>query len=302
MINFLLAQSKNYTQVEATIAAEVQASLPPGSWTSSLERLDDHLNFSLFIRYPADVVMSHGVADKNYFTDARDEAGDPFTNRLKHVFVPGEWLRQKLLRSPLIRLGPQQIHSVGWPRLDMLRRLVQTQPAVTGTPVPTILWAPTHDFVKRGVEKQSTSTFPALQQNLPQLRKCFTVNVSVHPRNRPEKSPTDLALVQADYVISDFGTMVYEAWALGKPVFFPRWILKDRIQEYISGSAEAYIFEKRIGHHPDSIDEMMDMLQSNPTVGEDVRGFMREYLLNFECGCSSRLVADTLMRLDRERQ
>jgi hypothetical protein len=62
-------------------------------------------------------------------------------------------------------------------------------------------------------------------------------------------------------VISDFGTMVYEAWALGKPVIFPRWAMD--VETLINRnplSAESYIYRNRIGLHPESLEEMQTML------------------------------------------
>jgi hypothetical protein len=55
--------------------------------------------------------------------------------------------------------------------------------------------------------------------------------------------------------------MVYEAWALGKPVIFPRWCIDvDTILTRNPRSAEAYIYRNRIGLHADSMEEMQRML------------------------------------------
>jgi len=40
--------------------------------------------------------------------------------------------------------------------------------------------------------------------------------------------PTMQPLVDADVVIADAGSTIYEAWALGKPVIFPDWLGKGR--------------------------------------------------------------------------
>ncbi len=55
--------------------------------------------------------------------------------------------------------------------------------------------------------------------------------------------------------------MVYEAWALGKPVIFPRWAMD--VETLINRnplSAESYIYRNRIGLHPESLEEMQMML------------------------------------------
>jgi CDP-glycerol glycerophosphotransferase len=56
--------------------------------------------------------------------------------------------------------------------------------------------------------------------------------------------------------------MVFESWALGKPVIFPRWCIDVRtLMERNPLSAEAYIYRNRIGLHPESPREMRKMLR-----------------------------------------
>jgi CDP-glycerol glycerophosphotransferase (TagB/SpsB family) len=298
MINFVHDASANYAGVQQSLLNTVRAHLPQNSHTSSTSIYrEGSLNFALFVRQPADVVMSHGVADKNYFTDVRDSNGQLYANRLNGLLVPGPWMKRKLLAVEELRLTENQIHTVGWPRLDELRRL---RPAKRAPGRLRLLWAPTHDFVKRGDEKRSTSTFPEFVECLKPLQRHFDIAVSVHPRNRALKTPTSHDLLAADVVISDFGTMVYEAWALGKPVVFPRWILGDRIQKYLPGSAEAYIFEKRLGYHPESLDELTQSVSDGATVSPEVDGFMTDYLDNYKEGVSGKRIAELLTALSSD--
>lgn len=298
MINFVLHKSQNYRLVQETLIKSIAKHLDRQRWTATLEqRHEGSVNFSLFIRLPTDILMSHGVADKNYLTIMNAE-GEPMVNALRALFVPGEWLKRKLLAYPGVRLGEEQIHCVGWPRLDLLRELAKARPRPASTGRRRVLWAPTHDFRKRGDEQLSTSSYPAFEQHLPALEREFDVSVSLHPRNRPNKMPTDVALIEADAVISDFGTLVYEAWALGRPVLFPRWILGDRIQQYLPGSAEAHIFERRLGYHPASIEEMLDMLRGPLAVGPDVEEFMSDYVDQYRTGPSGLRIAHLLETLD----
>ena len=102
---------------------------------------------------------------------------------------------------------------------------------------------------------------------------------------------------RADIVVADFGTTVYEAWALGKPVIFPRWLLADRIAEYLPGSAESYIFAERIGYHPESFDEMVDMIRAGPVITPDVRAFLDDYLDPAYFGRSGARVAEVLTEI-----
>jgi CDP-Glycerol:Poly(glycerophosphate) glycerophosphotransferase len=297
MIHFILDKSKNYSVVQYSLLQAIGSFLAPGSFTSAIEKRHPvFLNFALFIRKPADVVMSHGVADKNYFTDIFDDDGELYANRLKSIFVPGPWLKRKLEVFPGLRVPADRIRVVGWPRLDLLRAIQKKRPTPKSSR-PRVLWAPTHDARKRGDEQLSTSSYPDFERFLPELERHFEVSVSVHPRNRDEKTPTDTALLDADYVISDFGTLVYEAWALGKPVIFPRWLLGDRIQQYLPGSAEAQLFEQNIGYHPQSIEELIETLHQKPVVSREVDAFMTDYLDNYREGCASQRVAEELKKL-----
>jgi hypothetical protein len=255
------------------------------------------LNFCLFIRSQADVVMSHGVADKSYFWTS-DGQGKKFVNSRSHVLVPGEWLKRRLLASNPIRLTSDQIHVVGWPRLDeLIGQVPGPSGRRLGSPKPRILWAPTHNKRRRGETGRSTSSFPEFENYLRTLSRFAWVDVSVHPRNRTDRTPTGASMPRSDIVVADFGTTVYEAWALGKPVIFPRWLLADRIAEYIPGSAEAHIFRERIGYHADSFDEMIDIIRGGPVITPDVTSFMADYLAPQYFGCSSARVAEVLTEL-----
>lgn len=80
----------------------------------------------------------------------------------------------------------------------------------------------------------------------------YKFTTSLHPRNRDTKTPTLDKLVGSDVIISDFGTMVFEAWELEKPVIFPRWCID--VEALVSRnplSAEAHIYPNKIGLHPE---------------------------------------------------
>ncbi len=289
----------NYHGVERQIFATIWPHLPDGSWRRAPKALPAMLNFALGIRTKADVLMSHGAADKLYLF-MRDDTGERMINRFRHVFVPGTWLKERLSSAEGVTIPASNIHIVGWPRLDPLvlkQREVDERRARFSRPRPHVLWAPTHDFRKRGPEQDSTSTFPAFRPYLTALQKHCNVSVSLHPRNRWFKTPTEDLMIDADIVVSDFGTMVYEAWALGKPVIFPRWILADRVQTYLPGSAEAHIFEHRIGLHPNSPEEMLEMIQSRPSVDVRVKDFLESYMPAELLGKSGAEVARTLVAL-----
>lgn len=297
-VNFVKTASQNYAGVQSQILGQIQASMAPGSFTETVsKRAGGQLNFSLFIQQPCDVLMSHGVADKNYFF-RRNESRARIANGFKHIFVPGEWLRERLLKAKSLTLSAEQIHVVGWPRLDRLLALQAANHApARERERPKVLWAPTHDFVRRGEDKLSTSSYPDLLPHLDYLREHFDLEVSLHPRNRKDKKPTEQKLIECDYVISDFGTMVYEAWALGKPVIFPSWIIRERIIQYLRRSAEAHIFREGIGHHATSPEHIVELVTSGAGLGDGASAFTDAYLAPAYRGNSAGRVADLLKAL-----
>ena len=295
-INFVLDRSESYQGVQQQLLDLIDAHLPDPKPARG-DYVKGALNFALFIRMPADVLMSHGVADKNYLWTS-DGQGKRLANQRKHLLVPGQWLKRRLLESPAIHLTEDQIHVVGWPRLDMLIGQVPAPSARRfGEAKPRVLWAPTHNGRKRGETGRSTSSFPAFENYLRTLSRFAWIDVSVHPRNRTDRTPTGASMPRADIVVADFGTTVYEAWALGKPVIFPRWLLADRIVEFMPGSAESLIFAERIGYHPDSFDEMVDIIRAGPVITPDVRAFMDDYLAPEYFGSSSARVAEVLQQI-----
>jgi hypothetical protein len=294
-INYALDRSDSYQGVQAQLLDLIDAHLPDPKPKRG-DAVEGALNFSLFIRTPSQVLMSHGVADKNYLWSS-DAQGKRLANQREHLLVPGEWLRRRLLESKAIKLGPEQIHVVGWPRLDGLVDQVPDPSRRRLERKPRVLWAPTHNRRKRGETGRSTSSFPDFENYLRTLSRFAWVDVSVHPRNRTDRTPTGASMPRADIVIADFGTTVYEAWALGKPVIFPRWLLADRIAEHMPGSAESYIFAERIGYHPDSFDEMVDIIRSGPVVTADVTEFLDDYLAKEYLGRSAARIAEVLTSL-----
>lgn len=69
------------------------------------------------------------------------------------------------------------------------------------------------------------------------------------------------ALVDADVVISDAGSLVYEAWALGKPVVFPDWLVKEGVFKHFPGSFEEQIYREKIGYHVETPEQLGPMVE-----------------------------------------
>lgn len=306
MINFNCAVVRDYRLVQRQLLRSITAHLPDGSWRASKRAyVEGCLNITLFVNLEAEVLMSHGAADKNYHW-RRDPDGQ-YMNNVRHrtdVLVPGPFLRDRLVTEPLLRLDADHVHSVGWPRLDVL--LEQQAAADVARPRDRpwrrrrlrVLWAPTHDRVRLA---NPISSYPHFEQHLDALRERFDVDVSVHPRNRDDKRPTRGGLVDADVVVADFGTTVYEAWALGKQVIFPSWIIGAGMRHSTPGSSERLLFDEGIGLHPQSVDEMVAMIETRAAPGPVFDAHMSRYLDPSWHGTSGRRVAEVLLRLDAER-
>ncbi|CAM5217395.1 CDP-glycerol glycerophosphotransferase family protein [Alishewanella longhuensis] len=306
MINFNLSDSKNYKDVQNQLNGLIQKHLPAGSYTESVGHyIEGSLNFSLFVRSDADVLMSHGAADKNYHWKLKsDKTYYNHHTQRKHLLVPGQLLVDRIHKSDkLSAFTNQNVHSVGWPRLDMLLELQQQHNAskkITGK--TKVLWAPTHDYNKKGSSQVVISSFPEFEPFFEQLAADYDVSVSLHPRNRKDKTPTYQKLIEADVVISDLGTMVWEAWALGKTLIFPDWILKERMLKHKKHSAEWRIFAEGFGLHATDIDHMKALIAEAPAMDERTKNFFEYYLDPQYLGSSGKRIADLLLALDGQQK
>ena len=297
--NFLHKSGGNYVHVEQSLFGAIEKNFDRNFATAQYSEyvVFDALNLALFFGRAGDIFMSHGVADKNYLLK-RGPGNRLLLNDFMAVFVPGPWMKRKLLANPDVKLSAEQIIPVGWPRLDYLfEQQSKSAHSPRSFSKPKVLWAPTHDARKHGASSLTTSSYPAFSEHVEDLGKIVDLSVGLHPRNRPDKAPTGIGLLEADVVISDFGTMVYEAWALGKPVIFPYWLVGEGVKKYRPGSAEAYIFEKKIGYHPNSIEEMVDLLNRPLALTDDVKEFMNDYLPPEFNGRSGMKCAEAMRKL-----
>ncbi len=313
-VNLLHLPSASYGEVQGQIFDLIAEQLPPDRVTHSVGRpVEGALNMVLHIRMgkqhkqvpsPGEVLMSHGLADKSYFFIRHVETGEPLVNFKQHVLVPGEWHVRRIMdrrhhrdRSKRINLSEDQVHIVGWPRLDPLVQAgAAERKPVVDRPL-RMLWAPSHDKTRVGAEKRRLSSYPEFEQYLPRLQEEFDVRVSLHPANRTDKTPTHGALEWADVVVSDFGTLLYEAWALNKCVIMPSWLMPPEIKTRLPETAEAHVYREGIGLHAGSFEELREMALANEAPGSDVVEFMRGYLAPEYLGTSSARIASVLDRL-----
>lgn len=292
-VNFVYVSKEHLRKLEEEFSAGIHQYLPGWKKTTSIVKVrKECVNITFFIFRRAHIMMSHGVADKNYLL-RRNKSGGLEINKYDFVCVPGRWMKRKLLNHPEVELDESQIRLVGWPRLDKLLEAQQQRTngeEGSSTPIK-VLWAPTHGGGERDGEPP-ISTYPHFEPYLDQLREIFDVRVSTHPHSRSGGKPTFEQLLEADVVIADQGTLVYEAWSLGKPVVFPDWIVSEGIRLKRPGSAEAMLYEEDIGLHAQDIDELIDMVQAARAPDTKVQMFIDDYIDRDSIGCSFKKIAD----------
>jgi hypothetical protein len=274
--------------LENELSDNISKHLP--GWTDSRRErqiCEGAVNVTYFISRRAHIFASHGPADKNY-TLRRDRAGGLEINKYRVVLVPGFWMKRKLLSHPDVQLKDEQIVIAGWPRLDTLLAASKSKRRAYSAK-KNVLWAPTHNNHQ---DEFQGSSYPDFASHTDILSKHFDYHVSLHPSTRGGGRPTFEMLLDADVVISDRGTLVYEALALGKPVIFPDWLLRDwALAESSQLSAEAEMFKKRIGLHAANIDQLIEMAEAVTSLDAKTKQFVADYIEPTTYGRSYELVA-----------
>ena len=297
-VHYTYVASENLRLLEEEFAAGISKHLP--GWESTQAPVSTRpgaVNVTFFIYRRAHVMMSHGVADKNYLT-RRDPQRGYEINKYRSICVPGDWLKHKLLNTRGVELTANQIKVVGWPRIDKLiesqqkkseeRTLAERLGKLSPFRKIKVLWAPTHNAESK---YGTISSYPGILPLEEQLSKIFDYDYSLHPNLRISKKPTFEKLIEADVVIADRGTLVYEAWALGKPVIFPSWLIGEGNLYDNLGSAESHIYHQRLGLHANSFDEMVDMIRTAKKPDLRTQQFMESYLPRRTLGRSYELIA-----------
>lgn len=299
MIHFHLTDSINYKQVETQILDAIKKHLPADSWTESPSYKYGSMNFTLFIHSKAEVLLPHGCADKNYFfrrTDFNKKAYINNASSRKHLIVPGEFLKERIKAFSGLKFDDSNVHIGGWPRLDYLNSIPRTNKSKK----TKILFAPTHNYIKSKESDNSMSSYPAFMPFIDKLSEKYDVEVSLHPRNRKSKRPTDNALIDSDIVISDFGTLVYEAVALNKHVIYPSWLIRDEILRRKNKDCQEYaIFADKIGHHAESFEHMLELLDQLSNTKPEIDPLFKKFLEPSLFKSSSKKTANILLELSK---
>lgn len=261
MINFIY-ENEPYRSVIDSMVDPIIKHLPIGSCLKSQDYKEDLVNVCFFVdshHIPhKGVFMSHGIADKNWRDGNRVSSYD-------YVCVSGELWKQKMLKEGI---PEEKILVVGYTKLDPLFNNTQVGKEVHEK--IHVLYAPTHNTgLILNPEASSFSCFPRLNKYLFQAPQDMVIKDSLHPANELEGKTTFDLYKWADVVISDCGSTLYEAWALGIPVVFPDWLVKVPISNGYKNSFENIIYDQNIGYHVLNERQFWDVIRSAKHNGLD---------------------------------
>ena len=298
-VRMLRSAGRNYADIEDQVFSMVEALLPEPDPSADSESL----NVVSTLGTPGDVLLSHSMRDRNYF--GRDGRVKPELEAFECIVVPGEWLRERILRNnPEIAARPHSVLAAGHPRVDALRRMKTLRAARKGDERIRILWAPAYRVSEQSGDIPSISSNPSFLSWIDRLDPWCEVVIWPHPKDRKitEDGTRDLhaltsELVDCDVVVTDSSSVMFDAWSIDRPVIFPRWLTGDAVSRRFPGSAEDHVYSNRIGYHADSIEELLQIVQDGPLIGQDVKEFMGAYVANYQRADSSSKIAEVLRRL-----
>jgi hypothetical protein len=223
------------------------------------ERHNNSFDVSFFSdpSYQHDFYIAHGIADKLY-----SEAG--VLRNFKYIGVPGQLWVEKLVNQGMDR---NKIFVIGFSKLDPVFQ--NRKKVVNNTGKINVLYSPTHNTMPNN--NNSSSSYPRFMPDLEKLYKNFNIRISNHPANKINHEVTFGDLEWAEVVISDCSSTLYESLALGIPVVFPDYIVKNNIANNFPGSFEDKIYKEKIGYHANNIEEMKDLIYKAYEHGLDQR-------------------------------
>lgn len=291
-----------YQHAIEALADPILAHLPEGSYGYSYRpgiglnlRFFSELRITQqgkFLVGPNDVFMSHGIGDKNYWLTSR-------IARYSHALVPGPAWKERIEKGGY----EGKVHVVGYTKLD---------PLFNGEYIrqerekPYVVWAPTHNYVSK---HRGRSSFPWCMDLIHEIPDCYDTTVALHPASRlsveDRHNVTLQELLDADVVIADAGSTLYEAWALGKPVIFPDWLCKKDVIDNSKndpGNLERRIYEEGIGYHARDMKHLVKLIEDAFTCGmrQPEIDFIEQIFPSELRGVSGKKAAEALIKIREE--
>ena len=198
---------------------------------------------------PTDVFMSHGIGDKNYWI------GEKIAD-YNYALVPGHAWKERMRLTGY----KGEIFEVGYTKLDPL---FNGEYLRKKREKPYVVWAPTHGYVYKD---RGRSSYPACISLIKEIPDIYETKLALHPTSKLNKKTkqdvTMQELIDADVVIADAGSTLYEAWALGKPVIFPDWLCKsDVLKHFGPSNFEHQIYSDGIGYHAKNMKHLIQLIE-----------------------------------------
>jgi len=229
------------------------------------------------------VFLPHGISDKGYRSGESLKAFD-------FICVSGPFWVEKLTDEGI---PGEKIFMGGYPKLDSV--FTQRKDLHNKNIRPIVLYAPTHTNSRGCAYKELT-------EDMIKLPSYIDFIPSLHPYNNPHHLTTTKHLIHADVVISDIGSLVWEAWALGIPVVFPDWVVKDRLIAALPTTLTAHIYQEGIGYHANSLEELSEQVCQAIDQGitkAEIDLINRVYPAELR-GISGKVTAEHLLRIASE--
>lgn len=199
---------------------------------------------------PRDVFFSHGIADKNYWIGKHIQD-------FNYAFVPGPAWEERMRKTGY----KGEIFVCGYTKLDPL---LNGEYKKKERAKPYVVWAPTHGY---NTKNRGRSSYPQCLELVNQISPEYDTGLAMHPttrlHSRKKHVPTMQELVDADVIIADAGSTLYEAWILGKPVIFPDWLCKKDTMSHFSKDKDNFeyrIYSEGIGYHAKNMEHMNKLI------------------------------------------
>lgn len=217
---------------------------------------------------PYDVFFSHGIGDKNYWKGSK-------IKDFKYAFVPGPAWEKRMRKTGY----KGEIFICGYTKLDSL---LNDEVKKTKKDKPYIVWAPTHGYHSKNRGRSSYPQCTTLIKQIPDAyEKCLAIHPTSKMHNNIKHTPTLIDLLNADVVIADAGSTLYEAWILGKPVVFPDWICKHDVINHFKKDPDNFeyqIYKKGIGYHAKDMQHLIKLI--DVALSEGIKEESKEFIEN----------------------